>query len=224
MITFAQIQDRIGCMRPDLKPRQWQLAFQVSARRLAAETLGLQEVAEFTVLANSVYCAVYDVAVDGKEAVYLHKAEYQKVDGSWEPMPLMNQEALEELTRHAFNAPGLMKGFTSDQGAFRPNRPPAINTQVRAVVSYKPMGDFDEVDFGQDVEDALVEGALSHLLRLPGHDRDLQGSELSERRFLSMASGLRGTILIGDVGYLRASSQPKRMHFGRTMQSNKLRF
>lgn len=224
MITFAQIQDRIGCMRPDKMPREWQLAFQVSARRLAMETLGLQEIVEFTVLANSVYAPVYDSPSYMKEAIFIFKAEWQKTDATWEPMRLLNQEGLKDLTKHTHNSPGEMKGFTSDQGRIWPNRPPAIDTQVRAVVAYKPMGDFDEVDFGQDFEDALVEGALSHLMRLPGPDRNLQDSELAERRFLSMASSLRGVVLIGDAGYSRGSTTPKRLSSWRGMHENKLRY
>jgi len=224
MITFAQIQDRILPMRSDKMSREGQLAFQVSARRLAVETLGLQDIVEFTVLANSVYASVYDPVVDQREAVYLFKAEWQRPDGRWEPMGLFNQDAVKDLTRHAFNNPGEMKAYTSDQGRFYPNRPPAVDTQVRAVVAYKPLGDFDEVDFGQEYEDPLVEGALSHLMRLPGPEKDMRSAFEYEDSFKVHASGLRGSVLIGDVGYNRGSTQPKRLHFGRAMQQNKLRF
>lgn len=224
MITFAQIQDRILPMRTDKLAREGQLSFQVSARRLAVETLALQEETEFTVVADVVSSPVYDVAADGKESLFIFKAEWQKPDGTWEPMHLYNQEALKDLTRHTHNRSGEMKGYTSDQGRFWPNRPPVIDTQVRAIVAYQPVGDFDEVDFGRDFEDALVEGALAHLLRLPGTDRDPQGAELSEKRFQSMASALRGMVLIGDAGYFRGSTQPKRSVFGRPMQQNKLRY
>ena len=211
-------------MRADKLSREGQLAFQVGARRLAVETLGLQDIVEFTVLANSVYASVYDPDVDGKEAIYLFKAEWQKLDGSWEPMGLFNQDAIKELTRHAFNNPGEMKAYTSDQGRFYPNRPPAVDTQVRAVVAYKPMGDFDEVDFGQEFEDSLVEGALSHLMRLPGPERDMRSAFDYEDSFKSHASGLRGSVLIGDVGYNRGSHKPRKLHFGHIMRENKLRF
>ena len=224
MITFDQIQDRILPMRTDKKAREGQLAFQVSARRLAAETLGLQEIWTFTASKGEIYSDVYDVTVDEKECLFIFKAEWQKADLTWEPIRLYNQEGLKDLTKHMYNTPGEMKGFTSDQGKFWPNRPPDADTQVRSTVAYKPMGDFNEVDFGQDFEDALVEGALSHFMRLPGPDRDMQASELSERRFLSMGSSLRGVVLIGDAGYSRASTTPKRLHFGNPMQQNKLRY
>jgi hypothetical protein len=224
MITFAQIQDRIGCMRPDKLGREWQLAFQVSARRLAAETLGLQAIVEFEVLANSVYSPVYDSTVDEKEAVFIFKAEWQKVDLTWVPLVPLNQEKLNDLTGHTHDSPGEMKAFTSDQGKFRPNRPPAVNTQVRAVVAYKPIGDFDEVDFGPEFEDALVEGALSHLMRLPGELRNVQDFELAERRFLSMSSGLRGSVLVGDVGYARGSINPERLSLWGFMGQDRMRY
>lgn len=223
MITFAQIQDRIGSMRPDKLPREWQLAFQIGARRLATETLALQETVDFTVTAYAVTTELTWPDLD-RECLWIFKAEWQKDDDSWEPMRLYNQEALKDLTRHTQNDAGLMKGFTSEQGKFRPNRPPSVDTQVRAVVAYQPVGDFDEVDFGREFEDALIEGALSHLMRLPGEQRDMNASELAERRFQSMASGLRGTTLIGDAGYIRASSKPRRLQFGGFMGQDRLRY
>lgn len=223
MITFAAIQDRIGAMRPDLLPREWQLAFQVGARRLATETLALQDFVLFTIPAESIFVSIDDP--DGlRAALYIFKAEWQKTDGTWDPMPLMNEWALKDLTRHIYNSTGEMKGYTSDQGKFYPNRPPKVDTQVRALVAFKPIGDFDEVDFAQDFEDALVEGALAHLMRLPGQNRDRAESELSENRFLSMVSGLRATTLIGDVGYVRGSTHPKRLLFAAPMRTNKLRY
>jgi hypothetical protein len=211
MITFAQIQDRIGCVRPDKLPREWQLAFQVAARRLASETFALQAVVEFTITANSLYIPVYATA-DEKESIFIFKAEWQKADLSWVPMDPCNQAELAAFTAHTYDTPGEMRQFTVDpQGNFKPDRPPAIDTQVRAVVAYKPLSDFDEVDFGHNYEDALVEGALSYLYRLPGAEKDSAASEMSETRFQALASGLRGAVLVGDAGYARGSSAPERI-------------
>ena len=223
-ITFDQIQDRILPMRTDKKDREGQLAFMVSARRLAAETLGLQEEVLFTVTAGTVATTLVYAAAEAKECLYIFKAEWQKPDGTYEPIRLYNQEALKDLTRHTQNTPGLMKGYTSDQGRFWPNRPPSVDTVVRSIVAYKPVGDFGEVDFGHDFEDALVEGALSQFMRLPGPDKDMQLSELSEKRFQSMASSLRGVILVGDSGYARASEKPHKHAFGAFMGQDRLRY
>ncbi len=212
-------------MRGDIKDRRGLMAFQVAARRLAVETLGLQEEVTFTVTANTVITTLVYPPDQPKESLYIFKAEWLKSDGvTFEPIRIYNQDALKELTHHTHNNPGEMKGYTSDQGRFYPNRPPAVDTQVRAIVAYKPTGDFDEVDFGHEFEDALVEGALSYFMRLPGPDKDMFSAELSERRFLSEASALRGMVLIGDVGYLRASVKPRKHHFGGFMGQDKLRF
>jgi hypothetical protein len=221
---YAYIRDRIESFRPDLKGRQGQLAYQVSARRLADETLGLQEEVIFIAPANSISTEIYTPDVDWKVAIYIFKAEYQKPDGSYKPLPLFNQDALTDLYRHTHENSGTMAAYTTVQGQFWPNRPPAVDTQIRAIVAYKPIGDFDEVDFGPDYEDALVEGALSHLLRIPGHDQDKRGAQDSEMRFLSMASSLRGINLIGDAGYFRASEKPRKHHFGGPMRQNMLRY
>ena len=224
MITFAEIQDRILCMRTDKKPREGQIAFQDSARRLANETLALQEEVIFTVTAYSVYTELVWPDTDAKKCLYIFKAEWLKDDGTYEPLPLYNQDSLKALTRHTQNKPGLMKGYTSDQGRFWPNRPPAVDTSVRAIVACTPVGDFDEISLGHDFEDALVEGALSQFLRLPGPDRDIQLAELSEHKFQSMASSLRGVTLIGDVGYIRGSEKPRKLGFGGFMGQDRLRF
>jgi hypothetical protein len=224
MFAYEYIRDRIDPMRPDLKGRMGQLAFQVAARRLATETLDLQEEVIFLATAGSVYTQIYTPDVDWRVALYIFKAEYQKPDGHYHPLPLFNQDALRDLTKHTHNDSGDMKGYTSVDGNFWPNRPPAIDTQIRAWVAYKPIGDFDEVDFGPDYEDALIQGALAHLLRLPGEHRDPQGAETAEVRFESECSHLRGINLIGDVGYSRASEKPRKHHFGGAMRSNMLRY
>lgn len=214
MLTFASIQNRIGPMRPDKLPREGLLAFQVAAKRLAEETFGLQEVVEFTLLANSVYQAIYDPTTDLKEAVHMFKAEWQDTAGAWQPLRLLNENALEATTRHAFNSPGTLRAFTYTQGKFYPNRPPAIDTQVRGVVAYSPLGDFSEVDFGAEYRDALVEGSLAYLLRLPGKEQDRNAAAASENAFQSMCSGLRGVNLTGAIGYARASHMVKRHREG----------
>lgn len=214
MIAFADIQDRILPMRTDKFPREGQLAFQVAARRLCKETFALQEVAEFTMPANTVYMDPYVPATDYKDSLYIFKAEYQKPDLTWAPLRILNEVQLEDTTRHAFNSPGLMKAYTSQNGKFYPNRPPAIDTQVRGVIAYVPLGDFDEIDFPVEFEDALVQGALSHLMRHPGKDKDLKMAEVCEAAFLAMASGFRGSTLIGDVGYARASRKVNRHRQG----------
>ena len=224
MFAYAYIRDRIDSHRPDLKGRMGQLAFQIAARRLATETLDLQEEVLFTAPAGSVYTEIYTPDEDWKVSLYIFKAEYQKSDGTYSPLPLYNQDAVQELTKHTHNDPGVMKAYTSVDGNFWPNRPPAFDTQIRAIVAYKPIGDFDEVDFGPQYEDALVQGALAHLLLLPGEHRDPKGAESAEGKFISECSHHLGVNLIGDVGYSRASEKPRKHCFGGAMRSNMLRY
>ena len=111
-----------------------------------------------------------------------------------------------------------MRAYTSDQGRFRPNRPPAADTQVRALVAYQPTGDFDEVCFSHEFEDALVEGALAHYLAPARQGARPAAAADADGRFLSMASELRGMALIGDQGYVRGSTSPrKHERWGRFM-------
>lgn len=214
MLTFASISNRIGPMRPDKLPREWQLAFQVAAKRLAEETFGLQEVAEFTIPSGTVYVPVYDPTTDLKEAVHIFKAEWQDPAGNWNPLRPLNERQMEATTRHAFNSPGEMRAFTYVQGKFYPNRPPAVDTQVRGTIAYVPVGEFSEVDFGAEYRDALVEGALAYLLRLPGKEQDRAAAAASEAAFQSMASGLRGVNLTGAIGFARASRMVHRHREG----------
>jgi len=249
MIRFADIQDRIIPMRDDKKPREGMLAFQVAARRLATETLGLQEIVWFNMPMGAFSVNVYQNATaivtgDGdtltglepstwestdspfnKEAVYLFKAEWLNVTGKWNVMGLHNQSHLDRSMRHVEPNDGYMRAFTSDQGHFRPNRPPSVDTQVRAHVAYKPIGDFDEVHFGPEYEDALIEGALSYYFRLPGKGQDREEAARAEDRFNALSSGLRGTELIGDVGFNRASTGPKRgARWGRFLSHDSLEY
>jgi len=249
MITFGQIRDRIQPMRTDKKDRQAQMAFQVGARRLASETFGLQEIVIFTMPAGAFAVEPYSQASqivlgDGssltidpttltysdptdnpweKETVTIFKAEFLSSDGSWRGLHLYNQQLLGKMSHKIEPGWGTMRAYTSDQGRFRPNIPPAADTQVRAVVAYQPTGDFDEVCFSHQFEDALVEGALAHYLRLPGKGRDLAAAADADGRFLSMASGLRGMALIGDQGYVRGSTSPrKHERWGRFMSHDTL--
>jgi hypothetical protein len=216
MIAYADIQDRIDGMRTDKLAREFQLAFQVSARRLAELTLGVQEIVTFTVPADTQKMLVYDPAeTTDRVSLFVFKAERLNEDtGKWISLPNLNQRQEQETTLHPTPRSGDMFAFTTDQGLFVPYRPPVVDTQVRATVAYKPVGDFDEVAFGAGFEDALVEGALSHLYRLPGPERDLRAAADAESKFISEASGLRGIVLIGDMGYAKGSGKVKRHRFG----------
>jgi hypothetical protein len=248
MIRFANIQDRIIPMRSDKKDREGMLAFQVAARRLASETLALQEIVLFTMplgafAVNPYTYATAIVTNDGtvitgidpatwestdnpfeKEPIHIFKADWQDpTTGRWRVMHLYNQGTLEKHMRHVEPGDGYMRAFTSDQGRFRPNRPPGAATQVRVQVAYKPIGDFDEVHFGSDFEDALVEGALSYYMRLPGSGQDREEAARAEDRYNAIASGLRGSELIGDAGFSRGSTSPKRgERYGRFMSHDTL--
>jgi hypothetical protein len=248
MIRYDQIRDRIESMRSDKKGRDGQLAFQIGARRLASETLALQEIVIFTLPAGALAVEPYSqpgaistdlVADDGsittvdtstwegsdssqaRESLYIFQAEYQDpVTGQWSKLVPYNQQALESVGHHLVPSDGVMRAFTSDHGRFRPNRPPMVDTQIRAKVAYQPTGDFDGVHFSHEFEDALVEGALAHFYRLPGPGRDPNAAADSENAFLSIAAGLRGITLIGDMGYHRGSTHPKRAQRWTRFMSN----
>jgi len=241
MIRYDQVRDRIEAMRSDKKGREGQLAFQIGARRLASETLALREIVIFTMPMGALYVGPYDqagsatsteiVIGDGdtltfdtstwestdspytRESIFIFEAECQDlVTGKWHHLRPYNQLLLDKAQHHLIPDDGVMRVFTSDQGRFRPNRPPTADTQIRAVVAYQPTGDFDEVRFSHEFEDALVEGALAHFMRLPGPDRDLIAAADAEDAYSARASSLRGMIMIGDMGFHRGSSTPKRGH------------
>lgn len=215
MLQFTDFQDRIGPMRPDRLPREWQLAFQVAVRRLCQETMALQYVVEFTMPTGSTSQEILYTNDDGLAlvSVYIFKAEYEDTQGNWNELRLHNQEQMREHS-HVLPSQGIMRAFTSTMGRFQPNVPPAVDTNVRALVAFKPTGDFDAIDLGVDYEDAIVAGALAHLLRLPGTERDLNRADAEEVKFMNLASSLRGAVLVGDAGYARASKGLKHHKFG----------
>lgn len=210
MISFYAVQDRIGSMRPDKLEREWNLAFQIASRRLAVDTLALQETVDFTISADASSADVYDAETDEKECLHIFKASYQNSNGVWIPLVLINQENLFFASEKIVEDSGTMEAYSCRMGKFTPNCPPEVETTVRAIVAYKPLGDFIEVGFPHNFEDAIVEGAIAHLLRLPGAEKNLQESEMAERKYQSMASGLRGITLIGNDGYRRGSARPER--------------
>lgn len=207
MVTFAQVQDRIGCLRPGSLPRLWQLSFQVAIRRIAVETLCFREdTAPLDVLADTTAIPLY-VAEDEKECVHIFKAERTDPAGEWVELYNLNQRQFMEGTLKVNYASGEFCAFTKAiNGNLIPYAPPNVATQVRAKVAYKPLGDFDEADCGAEYEDAIIAGALAHLLLLPGADQNISLAMQKDIEFLSMCSGLRGSSLIGDMGYARASS------------------
>jgi hypothetical protein len=220
MTQFAYIRDRIEPFRDDLKPRQAQLAYQIACRQVAMETLALREFVVFTIPAGTISQPIYDPTHE-KEALYIFSA---KLDGHRRDLPLYNQAELEDLYHNISPFEGIIAAYTTDQGQFWPNRPPSADTQVIADVAYKPIGDFDEVNFGPEFEDPIVHGALSHYLALPGAGQDKAEARRLETQFITECSSLRGVNLVGDAGYYRASTTPKRHHFGQNYRSNMLRF
>lgn len=207
MISFASIQDRLTPMRPDKLTREVQIAFQIAARRFATESFMVQETATFTVTAGARVASVYAIA-DEKEAVFILKAE--RMDGTV-PFPLepLNSRLLREGTLKISFENGTLYAYVSQEGTFVPYQPPLVDAQVRALVAYKPIGDFDEIDLPHNMEDALVDGALSHLFRLPGSGQSVNLAEVHERRFLDACSDAKGLVLIGDTEYARASHRPR---------------
>jgi hypothetical protein len=188
-------------------PRLWQLAFQVAIRRIAVETLCFREdTVALDVLADTTTIPLY-VTADEKECVHIFKAERTNLAGEWVELYNLNQRQFLEGTLKVNYPSGEFCAFTKAiNGNLVPYAPPAVATQVRAQVAYKPLGDFDEADCGAEYEDAIVAGALAHLLLLPGTDQSVSLAMQKDIEFLSMCSGLRGSSLIGDIGYARASS------------------
>lgn len=207
MFTFASIQDRLLPMRPDKLAREAQIAFQVAARRFATETFMVQEVTTFMVAAGARVASVYALA-DEKEAVFILKAERIEA-GVPTPLEPLNSRLLREGTlKIAFDG-GTLYAYVSQEGVFVPYQPPLVETQVRALVAYKPVGDFAEIDLPHSVEDALVDGTLSHLFRLPGSGQSVTLAEVHERRFLDACADAKGAVLIGDTEYARTSHRPR---------------
>jgi hypothetical protein len=224
MTQFSDIQDRISPFREDKRPREAQLAYQISCRRLAIETLALREQATFTVPAGATSTPIYDPTFQ-REAIYIFRANQQGPGSNgWRELRLYNQAEIVDLYQQITPMAGLMAAYTTVQGRFWPNRPPSADTLILADVAYKPVGDFDEVDFGPEFEDAIVNGALAHYMLLPGEGRDKEMAREFEVRFASEAGALRGAVLVGDAGYNRASTAPKRHHFGQHFRSNMLRY
>lgn len=212
MIAFSSIQDRLLPMRPDKLAREVQLAYQIAARRFATETLMVQEVTTFTVAAGARVASVYALSAE-RDAVFIIKAE--RLDGDV-PTPLepLNSRLLREGTLKIAFENGTLYGFVSQEGAFLPYQPPQVDTQVRALVAYKPVGDFDEIDLPHSMEDALVDGALSHLFRLPGSNQNVNLAEVHERRFLNACADAKGASLIGITEYARVSHRPRSWGIG----------
>jgi hypothetical protein len=222
MTQFSDIQDRISPFREDKRPREAQLAYQISCRRLALETLALREQIEFTVPAGAISTPIYD-PTQQRESIYIFRANIGSGSG-WKELRLYNQAEIVDLYHHINPREGIMAAYTTVQGQFWPNRPPSADTVILADVAYKPVGDFDEVDFGPEFEDLIVSGALAHFMLLPGEGRDVAMAREFEVRFLSEAGSLRAANLVGDAGYSRASTTPKRHHFGQGFKSNTMRF
>ena len=220
MTQYAYIRDRIEPFREDLKPRQGQLAYQISCRQVALETLALREIVTFTIPAGTISQPIYDPTYE-KEAIYIFRA---MLSGASKDLRLYNQAELEDLYHSISPGEGTIAAYTTDQGQFWPNRPPSVDTQVIADVAYKPIGDFDEVDFGPEFEDAIVHGALAHYLALPGKGQDKAEARRLETQFITECSSLRGANLVGDAGYYRASTAPRRHHFGHNWRSDMLRY
>lgn len=216
MLQFADFQDRIGCMRPDRLPREWQIAFQIAARRVCEETFALQQQVQFTMPLGDTSQELLFTDENGVTmvSVYIFKAQYQDEQGRWNALNQLNQAKMRDHTHAVTPQQGVMRGFTSEMGRFVPDHPPSVDTQVQVLAAFKPVGDFDLIDLGPDFEDVLVAGALSHLLRLPGAERNIEHAGAEEAKFIAMASGLRGTTLVGDVGYARASRSPRRRRLG----------
>lgn len=205
MIDYSDLQERILVQRDDLLPRQGQIAFQVAVKRLATKTLGIQEVTDFNVVAGSRLCPVYDPADTSieKKCVHIFQAAVSTDGGlKWSALGLLNEASLSPMHMDPVQPPGSMRVFSCKDGAFVPYPPPLTDAQVRALVAYQPFGDFSTVELGADFEDAVVEGALSHLLRIPGLRLNLQGAEIAERRFQGYCSELRGSTLLGVNGFM----------------------
>jgi hypothetical protein len=183
------------------------------------ETLALREFVTFTIPAGTISQPIYDPTYE-KESLYIFRA---KLSGHRRDLPLYNQAEMEDLYHNLSPNEGIIAAYTTVQGQFWPNRPPAADTQVIADVAYKPIGDFDEVDFGPEFEDAIIHGALAHFYALPGDGQDKAEARRLETQFITECSSLRGAALVGDAGYNRASTVPRRHHFGQNWRSNILR-
>ena len=209
MIAFASIADRILPLRPDKTERELQLGFQVAVRRFAVTSMALQEIHTFTVAAQAHVASAY-LAADEKEAVFILKAEKETSPGIFDPLHPLNSRELRESTLKIAHDVGTLYAYVSDSGRFVPYQRPAADTQVRALIAYKPLGDFDEVDLPSCYEDALVNGTLSYVLRLPGEHQANTRADHHEGLFLAGAEEAATVTLVGDTEYARASRVPSR--------------
>lgn len=202
MISFTQLRDRLLSKRPDIVEREVQLAYQIAVRRYADVTMALQEVHTFTVAAGARVASAYAL-VDEKEAVFILKAEREVTPGVFDPLHPLNARRLRESTFQIQVGSGTLYAYVSDSGKFIPYQPPTVDTQVRALIAYKPTGDFDEVDLPGSSEDAIVDGVLAELFSLPGRHRSIEMSALKEKAFKGACEDMRGVVLVGDTEFAR---------------------
>ena len=205
MISFAAIQDRLLTKRTDKDAREHQMAYQIAVRRFAVISLSLQEVHTFTLTGGARVASTY-AAVDEKEALFILKAEKETAPGVFESLFPLNARRLREHTLDISQGIGTLHSFVSDHGRFLPYQIPVADTQVRALIAYKPVGEFDEVDLPGEAEDAIVDGALAELMALPGRQRSAEMADMHSRAFKAAAEDALGVALIGDTQYARSTA------------------
>ena len=212
-IAFADIMGRISDMRPDLPERLWLSGFQIAAKRLARLSLALRETVTFNVAANGTSARVYEAAAL-KDVVWIFKAE-TVVGGVTTPIPEMNLSDYYAQMQGTKHTAGPISAFANDQGLFLPYLTPTAQTVINAFVAYTPKGDFITADFGADAMDALVCGALAHVLAVPGKGQNQGLALMNENEFRDNATNLEAKVLLGEGGSTRFNT---RQTWGRIRQ------
>lgn len=208
MILFDEIADRILPMRPDIKDRQAQLGFQVAVRRLAVDSLALQEVVALTLVAGTTRAEVYAPEVE-KNCVCILKGEARDLGSTadFEGLESLNEGDYRQSNLALTEDVGSVIAFVDDGGAFVPYFTPDVDHELRLLVAYAPKGgDFDSAPLNADAEDAIVAGTLAYILRLPGKHQNLQLAENEDGKFVDFAADVRSRMLLGIHGYRRGGT------------------
>ena len=111
-----------------------------------------------------------------------------------------NKPTVENHSRVAQSADGFPCGWAQDNGSivFYPRL--ANDTPIIVSYSYVPGEDYTTIDFPPEAEDAIIPGAQSLLLSLPGKLQNLAMSQQLTRDFERGVRNVRATALFGYGG------------------------
>jgi hypothetical protein len=138
--------------------------------------------------------AVGDIAVqEGSAWAKIAVAEFYEV-------PVINKPTMEARLRDAQATQGSLLGWSMDVGSiiFYPRL--KYDTPLVVTCSYVPVADIETVSVPEEAIDALIAGAQSKLMLLPGAGLNAQIAQLYRHRFEIGVNNIRGSAMFGLVG------------------------